>query len=111
MNQLESLFLYRSVVVWREERIQHNLEHLIDHFRKQVLDEGVWYPQVRIVVDFQQPNPEILIHQEIIPEQFEFFLLSTFSKIFLCKKAYTLTLMRVSIIISFILAIVASTIS
>lgn len=108
MDQLKSFLFDRFVVDWRKDWINNNLHHLVDHLRKQVFDESVGSSQVRIVVDFQQPNPEIFVHQKIIPKKLKFFFLSTSSKKFLNNIIFTLALIIVSIISSLIRLIVSS---
>ena len=87
MNQLKPFFLYRLIVDRWKDRVKDQLHHFVDHLRKQILDESIRGPKVRIVVDLQQPYSEVFVHQEIIPEELELFLFPTSPEKFLNKNS------------------------
>lgn len=36
-----------------------------------MFDEGVWEAEIRVGVDFDEPNPEVLVYHEVVAEEFE----------------------------------------
>jgi hypothetical protein len=77
MNQHVILLSNRFVIFWRKNRIQNNLKHLIDHFRNDLFNEVIRCANIRIVVNFNQPNPEILVDHEVESKQLKLFLFIT----------------------------------
>jgi len=55
----------------RKVSIHSQLQHIIDHARKEHPEEGRAFFETRICVYFNQPHREVLIHKEIVAEQFE----------------------------------------
>ena len=57
--------------LWFIKLVECELQHLINHSWKQVFDEVIWLPEVRIRVDFNQPSPIVFINQEIEAKKLE----------------------------------------
>jgi hypothetical protein len=111
VDELE-MFLFDWCVIFRwEEGIHYDLHHLIDHLGEKFLDELVGNPEVRVVVDLQDPGPEVFVYEEVVSEELKLFLLSTSVEKFLYHLGLTLALISVSITNSFIFEIMLASIS
>ena len=76
VDHLEPPLLDGGVADRGEEGVDYDLHHLVNHLGEESLDEGVGRSQVGVVVDLQQPDPKVLIKDEVVPEQLELFLLA-----------------------------------
>lgn len=104
IDELETFFLDRGIVFGGKQGVDDDLHHFVDHFGEKVFDEVIGDSKVRVIIDLEEPCPEIVIDQEIISKKLELLLLAASVKKFLNNQIVTLALMRVSIMISFIFA-------
>ena len=71
VDELEIVLSVRLMCcLGRDHRIEHNLEHVVDHSGHQVFHVLIGRPQVRIVIHFNQPDAKVFVEQEIEAEKF-----------------------------------------
>jgi hypothetical protein len=75
VEQVKISLLMNSVLLIERHVFKHgverNLEHIVEHLRKQVAHFLIQVGDLRISIDFNEPDAEVLIDHEIEAEEFE----------------------------------------
>jgi len=75
VNELEvvaELFFVRP-----EQRLQHQVQQVLDHSRHHFFDKNtpahvvVGEAQIRVAVHLQEPDAQVLVNQEVVPQELE----------------------------------------
>ena len=61
-------------LTWRVVRVKDYTEHLVNHFWDESLGKSVGSTDVRVAVNLDQPNSEVLVYHEVVAKQFEVVL-------------------------------------
>ena len=61
--------IFEIIVDWRIMRIEHNLEHLINHVCDVLFRPFVWLSKIWIRIYLYKPNPKVLINHKIITKE------------------------------------------
>ena len=86
VEQLEVVFPPRPCNLRRDVRVQDDCQHVVEHVRQQALHVLVRDAEVWVGVDFDQPDPEVLINQEVVAEEFEDFGPLAFEHLLLARQ-------------------------
>lgn len=66
--------IFEIIVNWRIMRIEHNLEHLINHISDVLFRPFVWLSKIWIRIYLYKPNPKVLINHKIVAKELKWLL-------------------------------------